>query len=690
MCYQSEPKKQELVQSSGLFIRQSDHLCIGVLSMDLETSSNALSSETNTANSVVLTSYGILGQLLLFAAALLASSSVCIGQTKPEVLKVEPPNWWADHSINPVRLLIRGRSLAASRIEPVGSGIKTTLKGVNAAGTYLFVDVLIDAAATPGRKALRITTPGGVAEAPFEILEPLPRAGRFQGFNTDDVIYLIMTDRFSDGDSTNNDPPASRGLYDRSKPRYYHGGDFQGVINHLPYLKSLGVTAIWLTPWYDNVNHLNEREQYPEASGGPKQPITDYHGYGAVDFYGVEEHFGTLAKLRELVDEAHRFGIKVIQDQVANHTGPYHPWVNDSPTPTWFNGTKANHLVNSFQTWVLHDPHPVDRLKREALEGWFIDILPDLNQNDEETARYIIQNTLWWIGLAGIDAIRQDTWQYVPNSFWQKWTAAIKREYPSVKVVGEVLDGDVGHCSFFQGGRVRFDGIDSGLDTLFDFPLLYPVRRAFAEGKSVKDIALILSHDQLYPNPGVLVPLIGNHDMPRFMNEPGASISGLNLANTLLMTMRGTPQIYYGDEIAMRGAGDPDNRRDFPGGFPGDKRNAFDNAGRTAEERAAFEQIQKLARLRADLEPLRRGALVNLFVSDQQYAFARVTKGTSVIVLVNNDIKPATIAVSATGTALEDGTRLVDRLDNANEVTIKNGMINLTINARSSSIFARR
>ena len=169
-----------------------------------------------------------------------------------------------------------------------------------------------------------------------------------------------MPDRFSDGDRANNDPPASRGLYDRSKPRYYHGGDFQGIINKLPYLKELGITALWLNPWYDNVNHLNEREQYPDTPGGPKKPITDYHGYGAIDFYGVEEHFGTLEKLRELVDKAHALGIKVIQDQVANHTGPYHPWVEDSPTPTWYNGTEANHLANKFQTWVLHDPRAVE------------------------------------------------------------------------------------------------------------------------------------------------------------------------------------------------------------------------------------------------------------------------------------------------------------------------------------------
>ncbi|HJZ67363.1 MAG TPA: alpha-amylase family glycosyl hydrolase [Blastocatellia bacterium] len=631
----------------------------------------------------------IVARLCMLVTLLLSSSFACAAQS-PQISKVEPPNWWTHHSINPVRVLIRGRNLAGARVETAGAGIKAGATKINAAGTYLFVDVAIDANAKPGSRTLRITTPTGSTEAPFEITPALPRTGRFQGFSTGDVIYLIMPDRFADGDAANNDPSQSRGMYDRSKSRYYHGGDFQGVINHLPYLKDLGVTAIWLTPWYDNVNHLNEREQYPEGQTGSKKPVTDYHGYGAVDFYGVEEHFGTLAKLRELVDAAHKLGIKVIQDQVANHTGPYHPWVDDPPTPTWYNGTKEHHLANTFQTWVLHDPHPIEKLKRETLEGWFVNILPDLNQNDEETSRYIIQNTLWWIGVTGVDAIRQDTWQYVPNSFWRKWRAAVRREYPNVNVVGEVLDGDVAHCSFYQGGRVRFDGIDTGLDTLFDFPLLYPLRRTFAEGKSMKEVAWVLSHDQLYPNPSVLVTVIGNHDMPRFMNERGATVAGLNLAHTLIMTMRGSPQLYYGDEIAMKGGGDPDNRRDFPGGFPGDARNAFTKEGRTADEQTAFSHLQKLCRLRAQLEPLRRGALVNLFISDQQYAYARKAERAWAIVALNNDSKPASLEFDVSMLGLIDSADLIDRLGVVNGANIRSEMLKVTLPARSACILTAK
>jgi len=618
------------------------------------------------------------------AAFVFACVSLCAAQTAPEVLKVEPPNWWVGHSINPVRVMIRGRNLQGARIEPSGAGITTRLARINAAGTYLFIDVMIDSKASAGRRSLRITTPQGSAEAPFEITAPLSSENRFQGFNSDDVIYLIMPDRFNDGDQSNNEPAQSRGMYDRTRNRYYHGGDLQGIINRLPYLKELGVTAIWLNPWYDNVNHLNERET-PDG-----QPITDYHGYGAVDFYGVDEHFGTMEKLREMIDRAHLLGIKVIQDQVANHSGPYHPWVKDSPTPTWYNGTEANHLNETWQTWTLQDPRATDQLQRETLEGWFINILPDMNQNDEEASRYIIQNTLWWIGMTGIDAIRQDTLPYVHRRFWRDWTAAIKREYPRVNVVGELYDEDPALVSFFQGGRARFDGVDSGIDSVFDFPLFFSVRRAFAEGKSVREVARMLARDYLYPNPNALVVFLGNHDMLRFMNEQGATADGLKLAQTFIMTTRGTPQIYYGDEIAMRGGGDPDNRRDFPGGFPGDSRNAFTHEGRTIEEQAVFNHLQQMIRIRKELEPLRRGRLLNLLAYEQQYVYARVTDRESVIVVINNDPEEARVEFGVRVANLEDGMVLTDRLGAAGDVRVAEGKMKVIVPGRSAAIFAKK
>jgi glycosidase len=598
----------------------------------------------------------------------------------PEILKVDPPSWWTGSSLNPVRVMIRGRNLQGARVEVVGEGLRVVgPPRINERGTYIFVGVSIAPNAPAGERSISVTTRRGNARAPFEVLGPLNRTGRFQGFSPEDVLYLIMIDRFADGDPSNN-----AGLYDRKNKFYYHGGDLQGVIDHLPYLKELGVTAIWLTPWYDNYDRLNQIELKED------KPSTGFHGYNPQDFYTVEEHFGTLAKLRELVDAAHRAGLKIIQDQVMNHTGPYHPWVDDPPTTSWFNGTKARHLKNSFQTWVLHDPRAVESLKRETMEGWFLDFLPDLNQRDPEVARYLIQNTLWWIGTTGLDGIRMDTWQYVPNSFWAEWTSRLKREFPKFKVVGEVKDGDVVHTSFFQGGRTRFDGVDSGLDSLLDFPLFYPIRHAFAEGKAIDEIPKTLAKDYLYANSEILVTLLGGHDDGRFMSEKGATIAGLKLANAFVLTTRGVPQLYYGDELAMEGPDEPTTRGDFPGGFAGDKRNAFTATGRNKDEQELFEFIRQLTDLRRELEPLQIGALVNLYVAEQQYAYARMLGSNAVVVVFNNDNNAVQFEFDVARTGLRDGAVMHDRLAVVRDVTIRDGKLHINLPKRSVAILVNR
>jgi glycosidase len=621
---------------------------------------------------------------LLSLVLLCAVASVCAAQRLPSVTKVEPPSWWAGHTVNPVRLLLRGQNLAGARVEALGQGLRTGLVRVNEAGTYAFVDLFIERDARPGARMLRVTTAAGTADTPFVVSDPLPRAGRFQGFTPDDVIYFIMPDRFADGDPSNNDPRKSPGLYDRARARFYHGGDFQGIIDHLPYLKELGVTAIWINPVYDNTDRLDERETYPETEGGPRRPTTAYHGYGAIDFYGVEEHYGTLDKLHELVDKAHAAGLKVIQDQIANHTSPYHPWVADRPTPTWFYGTVERHLSNNWQKWTTMDPHASDETRRRNLEGWFIDILPDLDQDDEEVRRYLTQNTLWWLGTVGFDAIRMDTLPHVPRPFWRDWAAAIHAEYPRVNILGELFDGDPALLSYFQRGRVGHDGIDTGIDTVYDFALHYAIRDAFAKGESVRKLQQVLAHDYLYPHPELLVPFIGVHDMQRFMSEKGATVEGLKLAQTFLMTTRGTPLLYYGDELAMQGGPDPDNRRDFPGGFPGDERNAFTRAGRTAAENDVFEHLKRLARLRAELPALRRGSLVQLYDEEQQTAYARVLGGEAVVVAINNDAKPASFAVRVEGLGL-GSARLRERLGTLkSDVLTNDGVLALSLPPRSA------
>jgi glycosidase len=642
---------------------------------------------------------------LPLVALLLAALSAAASAQSPQVIKVEPPNWWAGHSINPVRLLVRGSDLNGARVEAVSFqptnarqtgqlgevGIRTGLLRANERGTYLFLDVHVEPNARPGRRQIRLRTQGGAVDFNFDINEPLARQGRYQGFTPDDVIYFIMPDRFADGDTSNNNPAKSPGLYDRTKGRYYHGGDFQGVIDRLPYLKDLGVTALWINPVYDNTDRLDERETYAETPGGPKRPTTAYHGYGAIDFYGVEEHYGDLAKLRELVDKAHSLGLKVIQDQIANHTSPYHPWATDRPTPTWYYGTVESHLSNNWQKWTTMDPNASEETRRRNLEGWFIDILPDLNQTDEEVRRYLIQNTLWWLATVGFDAVRMDTLPHVPRHFWRDWSAAIKREYPNVNILGELFDGDPALLAYFQRGRAGHDRIDTGIDTLYDFALFYAVRDAFAKGQSVRKLAQVLSHDWLYPEARVLVPFLGVHDMERFMNEPGATVEGLKLAQTFIMTTRGTPLLYYGDELAMPGAADPDNRRDFPGGFPGDARNAFTREGRTAAENDVFDHLRRLARLRASMAQLRQGALTHLYDGEQQTVFARTLAGHApVFVAFNNDTRPATFDFDVSRFGDPDRMLLTDSLGAARDIGRAGGRARLTLPARSAGVIVAR
>ena len=610
-------------------------------------------------------------------ALFVAAAFLRLAAAAPAVNKVEPPDWAVEPRAITLRLLITGTGLSGASVR---SPLHTAKVAVSAGGTHLFVDLEIPANARPGDYPLKLTTAAGSVDAPFAIVPALAPRGRFQGFSADDVLYLIMPDRFANGDPSNDDPAISRGLYDRSKSRYYHGGDFEGIIQHLPYLKDLGVTALWLTPIYDNNNQLNRREL---VDG---QPITDYHGYGAVDFYNVDEHLGTLDKFRELVDRAHQSGIKIIQDQVANHTGPYHPWVNDPPTPTWFNGTLAQHLTNTFRIWTLPSGHATPETRRTTLDGWFIGILPDLNQHDPETRRYLIQNTLWWIARTGIDGIRQDTLPYVPRDFWRDWSAAIKQRYPAFNIVGEVFDDDPSLESYFQGGR-SMDGIDSGIDTLFDFPLHSVIRNVFAGRAKTIELPRLLSHDRLYPDPNRLVTFVDLHDIARFLNQPGAAPEQLQRVFTFLMTARGIPLIYYGDEVGLTGGNDPDNRRDFPGGWKEDPRNAFDPSGRDPAQQSIFDSLRRATHLRAALEPLRCGAQVDLLVEDDVYAFARVTAQASVLAVFNNSAAEQTLRIPLEESKIADGVTLQDQLGGAPPAPTQSGFAQVRIPARSAAIY---
>jgi neopullulanase len=617
-------------------------------------------------------------RVVLLVVALLGGGSAALAENAPEVLKVEPPNWWAGHSINPVRLLVRGRNLLGARVTATRREIVPAAVAVNLAGTYLFVSLTINPAARPGDYPLTVETNVGKATIPFRLLAPLDVATHFQGITQDDVIYLIMPDRFSDGDASNDAPAdAPAAASDRKNARAYHGGDLRGVINHLPYLKELGVTALWLTPWVDNWNGVQTCDK-------PWCPSIYYHGYHTIDYYSVEDRFGTLDTVRELVERAHAVGIKVIQDQVANHVGSRHPWAADPPLDDWFHGSMSRHLLNEFRGDLLLSPHATAEARRRTLDGWFSNDMPDMNQDEPEVARYEIQNALWWVGVTGIDGIRQDTVQYMPRAFIRDLNTALHRQYPQMWMVGEVFDRDPAQTAFFMGGRAGWDHIDTELDAVFDFPLWQTSLDVFTGHKPVRALRDMLKYDAIYPDAARLVTMVSNHDVRRFPALEGATVEGQRLHVAFMLTVRGTPQIYYGDEIGLAGADDPDNRRDFPGGWAGDAHNAFDAAGRTADEQRMYEWTRDWIRLRREHAAVRRGELIDLMFNDDVYVYARRLGSEIIVIGINRAAEAKTVTAAAMHLDLADGARGVALLGAREPFTVSAGALLLALPPRAA------
>jgi glycosidase len=600
----------------------------------------------------------------------------------PQVEKVEPPSWWAGHSINPVRLLVRGRNLKNVGVSAAeGSPLQVAGQTVNRAGTYMFVNLRVDPSARPGNYDLVFSATTATKRVPFRIEAPLDPATHFRGITTDDVVYLIMPDRFADGDRSNNAPAGSPPeANDRRNPRAWHGGDIKGVIDRLPYLKELGVTAVWLTPWYDNWNGVNR-------CGEPWCPNTYYHGYHAIDYYAVEDRFGTLETLRELVERAHALGLKVIQDQVANHVGSQHPWVKDPPLDNWFHGTLEKHTRNPFRGDMLLSPHAPAEARRQTLDGWFSDDLPDMNQEEPEVARYEIQNSLWWVGVTGIDGIRQDTVQYLPRFFIRDLNVALDRQHPSMWMVGEVMNEDPVHTSFFIGGREGWDGIDTRMDAVFDFPTWEVSRNVFTGKIPANALRYVLRNDSLYPDPSRLVTMANNHDTRRFMSLQGATLEGAMLHLAYVTTIRGTPQLYAGEEIALEGGDDPDNRRDFPGGFAGDARNAFTREGRTPAEQRMYEWTRDLLRLRREHTALRRGSLLDLHFDEDSYAYARRDGSETIVVALNRAAAPKELTFPTSYLDARDGARLEPLLAGKGGAVASAGAFKLGVPAKSAVFY---
>jgi glycosidase len=577
----------------------------------------------------------------------------------PKVEKVEPPNWWAPHTYNPVQILLTGSDLKGAAVTTAAKGFKIEVRAASDDGRYLFVYLTIGKEVRPGTYRFQLKSASGSGEFTFALDRPLDTKGRFQGFTSDDVIYLIMPDRFANGDPSNDSPPELGRPADRKAAGAYHGGDLRGIRDHLSYLKDLGVTGIWTTPVYKN--------SMPGAGA--------YHGYSTVDFYDVEPRFGTMKEFRELVDAAHQMGIKVVQDQVANHSGPRHPFVANPPTKTWFNYLdRTPRPRNNFDIAGLADPYARPKRRDSPLRAWFAGSLPDFNQEDPLAADYLIQNALWWIGMTGIDAIRQDTYPYVDRPFWEKWQTAVDRQYPGFVVVGEITAPNPAALSFFEGGVRRY-GVDTKLPTMLDFPLESALRNVFAQGQPMTRLVDILAQDSLYRRPEMLVVFPGNHDQPRLLTLAKGDISKLLMAQTFALTTKRVVHLYYGDEVAMQGGGDPDNRHDFPGGWPGDPVNAFTPEGRTGDAATVFNWMRDLLRFRQAHPALRSGGLVQLLVNQDQYAYLRSSPEEHVLVVLNRAGSAKPIQIDVDDLPLADGLRLKPLAANAPELVVSGGKV---------------
>jgi len=622
---------------------------------------------------------------VLLYAKTLQSAPEGSSENAPLVTKVEPPNWWVGLTPD-LMILLSGRELEATHVACNLPTVRVSRTQAAAQGKYLFVWLKIGADTRTGTAVCRITTPKGPASFELPLAARAPTPGKFQGLSLDDVIYLIMPDRFANGDRTNDDPLGTTASHDRSIPRAYHGGDLRGIQNHLPYLKDLGVTTLWLTPIVKN--------------GAPQ----DYHGYGAVDLYAVEPHFGSLKDYRELIAAAHKEGMKVFFDAVPNHVGPLHPWVANPPLPEWFHGTAQLHLDSRSPVKenfygqsgdkpspndpfeALSDPHATLQMRRNLTDGWFFGKLPDLNTENPIVQQYLQQNSIWWTETSGLDGFRLDTFPYVGRKFWSAWHAALRRIYPHLTTVGEVFHPDPTVTSFFVGGANRYDGVDSGLSTVFDFPLFFAIREVLLHDAPVGRIATVLRQDSLYSRPDALVTFFANHDVSRFASANGSSATKQKLAFGLMLTLRGIPEIYYGDEIGMPGGSDPDNRRDFPGGWKEDSANSFTKEGRSGAQQEIFSYAQTLLRLRREQDALRRGRLWHLFSDESCYVFLRQAEQENLVVAFNNSSQARSIEVALSDTPAQKVTEVKTLLGGA-LAKVTNGSLHITMPAQSLTIF---
>jgi glycosidase len=529
---------------------------------------------------------------------------------------------------NKIQLMVYGENISLTDVSIHSESV--ILKKINKTDNpnYLFLDIEIQSNALPGSFDIIFILGKKKIAYTYELKL---KSDKKRGFSSADLIYLLMPDRFANGNPENDLPSFENSENlpmlekpDRNNPNGRHGGDIQGVVNHLDYLQNLGVTTLWLNPTLENNN-----------------PQYSYHGYAITDFYKTDPRHGTNEDYKKLSDELHKRGMKLIMDMIFNHCSSNHWWIKDLPSNDWTNTSPEFH--SNFRGSTIPDIHSSQVDLKQMIEGWFDNHMPDLNQNNSFLASYLIQNSIWWIETADLDGIRMDTQPYPFKEFMAEWAKQVHDEYPDITLLGETWLQQPSITAYFSGNSPISGDYDSGLDCVTDFPLYYSTRDAFNQNDGwdtgLADIYYTLAQDFLYGNAYNNVIFLDNHDLDRYYSSVGEDSDKLKMGLSLLMTMRGIPMIYYGTEIMTKGQehqGHGFIRTDFPGGWNNDKVNAFKPEGRTEKQYEIYSFIKTLADWRKNNKPVTEGKLLHFVPENNVYAYFRYTQDEAVAVFLNN------------------------------------------------------
>lgn len=544
-----------------------------------------------------------------------------------QAARIEPPNWWVGMKNPNVQLLVHAPGIGGATVEINHPGVVLERSVRVKSPNYLFLDLRIEATAKPGNVAISFKKNGQATQTEqWPLLQRQAAVGR--GFGNEDVIYLLTPDRFANGDPTNDEVPGMKEKPNRQFPGGRHGGDIEGIRQHLGYIADMGFTAIWPMPLVEN--------DMPEYS---------YHGYAITDFYRVDPRYGSNDSFRQMVAEARKLGLKTIMDMVINHCGSAHWWMNDPPSDDWLNHwdkyTETNHRKSTLQ-----DPYVSDIDKKTFTDGWFVPAMPDLNQRNPLMATYLTQNCIWWVEYAGLAGIRMDTYPYPDMGYMAEWSKRLMEEFPDLNIVGEEWNERPATVAYWQQGKTNPNGYVSHLKSLFDFPLQMALSRALATPEGWLAVYEMLAQDYLYAKPNDLVTLVDNHDMPRFFAQVGEDVGLFSTGLAFLLTTRGTPQIYYGTEVLMSSPRHRDDgiiRSDFPGGWHGDKANAFTGEGLTGPQRDVQAFLKKLLHWRQSAAAVQSGTLRHFDPKDGVYVYFRYTDQQRVMVVLNKNEKDVTL-----------------------------------------------